>query len=169
MAEFPMYEEMAKKVAEKALDEILYDGKSIREWMQIIGSEDCISRQALQEWIKDKTFGDIVVASEHNFDCLPPVTPQPKTGHWIAIDEEPHEDYECDKCGYTIWAYNANIEPNTEYKYCPNCGCRMIEPQESEIHCNCTDAEIAKSFIEDVEAVKDLLPQESEVTDADSN
>ena len=33
---------------------------------------------------------------------------------------------------------------------------------ESEIHCNCTDAEIAKSFIEDVEAVKDLLPQESE-------
>ena len=33
---------------------------------------------------------------------------------------------------------------------------------ESGIHCNCTDAEIAKSFIEDVEAVKDLLPQESE-------
>ena len=33
---------------------------------------------------------------------------------------------------------------------------------ESEIYCNCTDAEIAKSFIEDVEAVKDLLPQESE-------
>lgn len=30
---------------------------------------------------------------------------------------------------------------------------------ESEIHCNCTDAEIAKSFIEDVEAVKELLPQ----------
>ena len=38
--------------------------------------EDCISRQALQEWIKDKSFGDIVVASEHNFDCLPPVKPQ---------------------------------------------------------------------------------------------
>lgn len=28
---------------------------------------------------------------------------------------------------------------------------------ESEMHCNCTDKEIAKSFIEDVEAVKDLL------------
>lgn len=36
------------------------------------------------------------------------------------------------------------------------------EMVESEIHCNCTDAEIAKSFIEDVEAVKDLLPQESD-------
>lgn len=30
------------------------------------------------------------------------------------------------------------------------------------IHCNCTDEEIAKSFIEDVEAVKELLSQESE-------
>jgi hypothetical protein len=30
---------------------------------------------------------------------------------------------------------------------------------ESEIHCNCTDEEIAKSFISDVEAVKDLLPK----------
>ena len=30
---------------------------------------------------------------------------------------------------------------------------------DMEIHCNCTDEEIAKSFIEDVEAVKDLLPR----------
>lgn len=57
---------------------------------------------------------------------------EPKTGHWVAIDEEPHEDYECDKCRYTISTYTANIKPHTEYKYCPNCGCRMIEPQESE-------------------------------------
>lgn len=33
---------------------------------------------------------------------------------------------------------------------------RGAEPQE--IHCNCTDEEIAKSFIEDAEAVKDQLP-----------
>lgn len=45
MAKFPTYEEMSKNVAEKALDEFLYDGKSIREWMQIIASEDVISRQ----------------------------------------------------------------------------------------------------------------------------
>ena len=32
-----------------------------------------------------------------------------------------------------------------------------MERVESEIHCNCTDAEIAKSFIEDVETVKELL------------
>lgn len=33
---------------------------------------------------------------------------------------------------------------------------------KEEIKCNFTDEDIAKSFIEDVEAVKDLLPQESE-------
>lgn len=36
MAKFPTYEEMGKKVAEKALDEFLYDNRSIREWMQIM-------------------------------------------------------------------------------------------------------------------------------------
>lgn len=34
-----------------------------------------------------------------------------------------------------------------------------IGKAESEIHCDCTDEEIAKSFIEDVETVKDLLPR----------
>ena len=57
---------------------------------------------------------------------------EPKTGHWIAIDEEPHEDYECDKCGYTISTYTANIEPHTEYKYCPNCGAKMVQESEDE-------------------------------------
>lgn len=56
MAEFPTYEEMAKNIAEKALDEFLYDGKSIREWMQIITSEDCISRQAVIDKIKEVCF-----------------------------------------------------------------------------------------------------------------
>ena len=40
MAEFPTYEQMAKNVAEKALDEFLYDGKSIREWMKIIVEQE---------------------------------------------------------------------------------------------------------------------------------
>ena len=34
---------------------------------------------------------------------------------------------------------------------------KNIEPRESEVHCIHTDSEIAKSFIEDVESVKDLL------------
>ena len=58
---------------------------------------------------------------------MPPVTPQePRKGHWIGIDEDPHEDWECDNCGFVIWA-DENIE---KFHYCPNCGCRMVEPQK---------------------------------------
>lgn len=37
---FPTYEEMAKNVAEKALDEIEYEGKTLREWVKIILATD---------------------------------------------------------------------------------------------------------------------------------
>ena len=54
--------------------------------------------------------------------------------------------------------------------YCKTRGLTIItnellyELTHTKIHCNCTDAEIAKSFIEDVEPVKELLFQaESEV------
>ena len=63
-------------------------------------------------------------------DDLPSVTQ--KSGKWIGIDEEPHEDYECSCCGYVVSTFTANIEPHTEYKYCPNCGAKMVEPQKSE-------------------------------------
>ena len=53
---------------------------------------------------------------------------QPKTGHWI---EHPHEagesweysKYECSECH--VWE-------DWDSCFCPNCGCRMVEPQESE-------------------------------------
>ena len=40
MAEFPTYEEIAKNVAKKALDDILYQGKSIKEWVKIIMEQE---------------------------------------------------------------------------------------------------------------------------------
>lgn len=38
MAKFPTTDEFVKKVAEKALDEYEYDGKSIREWAELVTS-----------------------------------------------------------------------------------------------------------------------------------
>jgi hypothetical protein len=36
MAKFPTYKEMAKEVAEKALDEYIYKDKTLREWINIL-------------------------------------------------------------------------------------------------------------------------------------
>ena len=96
MAEFPTYEQMAKKVAEIALDDFLYNGKSIREWMQIIASEDCISRQQaidkMQE-LEDEDDEMYGCSIPEGFDgkraiealkALPGIHPKPK---WIPVSE----------------------------------------------------------------------------------
>ena len=88
-------EKMAKNVAEKALDEFLYKGRSIREWMQIIASEDCISRQAVLDATvkKNNIWNSITNSKGENLEEIisqlsPPVRPQePKTGQWISIDD----------------------------------------------------------------------------------
>ena len=48
-------------------------------------------------------------------------------GVWVPIDDEPHEDYECSECGKWVTTGNANIKPEEEFRYCPNCGTRMYE------------------------------------------
>ena len=45
---------------------------------------------------------------------------EPKTGHWI--DDE-FGGCECSECGCLEGGYS---------DYCPNCGAKMVEPQESE-------------------------------------
>lgn len=42
MAKFPTYEEMAKKVAEEALDGYIYKGKTLREWVDILAQTQWI-------------------------------------------------------------------------------------------------------------------------------
>lgn len=143
MAKFPTLEEMDKQVAEKALDEFMYNGKSIREWMQIIASEDAISRQAVIEliegwWVGHTKEDDLVT----EIKSLQPVQPQPKIGHWImkhrthnevkhytGLDEmgETHtisvlERYEvdepyCSECGKRAG--------DTSQNYCCACGAKM--------------------------------------------
>ena len=44
---------MAKKIADEALDNFLYDGKTIRELMQMIGSGDYIPRQNIEAAIAE--------------------------------------------------------------------------------------------------------------------
>lgn len=61
------------------------------------------------------------------------ITSQPKTGHWIAQDiHNCHTDFKCSECGYIHSFMHLYGKPTADYTYCPNCGCRMIELQESE-------------------------------------
>ena len=105
-------------------------------------NDDLISRQAVLDLMRSLTrwcvrsedgklsnvgllYDDVMFG----IDKLPSVNPQePKTGHWIL--DETDNSITCDKCGCLIWA---NDISNGEAYYCPNCGCRMVEPQESSV------------------------------------
>lgn len=56
---------------------------------------------------------------------LSPVTPQPKTGHWIIEVWNNKEHHTCSNCQHVV-----TYEPC--YHYCPYCGANMVEPKESE-------------------------------------
>ena len=70
---------------------------------------------------------------------LPPVNPQPKTGHWITTPREPQPfdgidfgDEEktyyitCSECDYQF----TSTSKLTNYRFCPKCGAKMVDPQE---------------------------------------
>lgn len=77
MAEFPKIEEMSKKVAEKALDEFLYKGKTIREWIEIIALADAISRQQVKSDFADWFgYGYRYNWFYKHLSNIPPVNPQ---------------------------------------------------------------------------------------------
>ena len=146
---FPTYEEMGHKVAEIAMNEYMYEGKSLIEWAQIIlenQDEDCISRKEVLRLIEESV---AKYCGQYSTDMLnmwglfsqmitelPSVLPKPKEGHWIYGEDNYGADgYYCSQCGshYPIrWGVNESFEFITDYNYCPNCGCRMVEPQESE-------------------------------------
>ena len=54
---------------------------------------------------------------------------EPKIGHWeretfdLGNDLPIRVAYQCSECGEYF---------DVEFKYCPNCGAKMVEPQESE-------------------------------------
>ena len=59
---------------------------------------------------------------------LPSITSQePKTGHWIFVHPLQENDggaYMCSNCKTGDWSYQ------NDYDFCPNCGAKMVEPQE---------------------------------------
>ena len=72
---------------------------------------------------------------EEAFDmAIKALEQEPRKGHWISrwyaghdlhfhVCSECNEEFSCDmETGISI----------DNYRYCPNCGCRMVDPQKSE-------------------------------------
>ena len=71
----------------------------------------------------------------------PPVNPQP-TGHWIMPQQDDgmsdpiYYQVRCSECGFNLdpQTWHQELHQYDADKFCPNCGCRMVEPQESEVN-----------------------------------
>lgn len=92
--------------------------------------ENTISRQAALDCLTAtglKKF-DFILDARNKIKNLQPVIPYPKTGYWIRVkymDDIRYNStsYKCNRCGRVV---------DFEENFCPDCGVRMIEPQESE-------------------------------------
>lgn len=105
-------------------------------------SGDCISRQTVLDGLasiaKVKTRSDAQKSLMGRImffvEQLSSVTPKEKTGHWVNAKVGklfPSNDYKCSECGNLLDFDGVNCGRG-DVNYCPNCGCHMIEPQESE-------------------------------------
>ena len=110
------------------------DGKEICQQV----CDDVVSRQAMINLIRgcNSALEEPRIFNCHNAGVkfeqyvteLPSVRPREQTGHWKRISMDRYTThaqywYECDKCG----EHNLG---NTDF--CPYCGCRMVEPKETE-------------------------------------
>ena len=81
---------------------------------------------------KCKMISNILTAKPHYFEDQdvgsPSVQPKPKTGHWI-LEIEDWKKWKCSECGFSK---RTDIHVRLGYNYCPNCGLKMVKPQESE-------------------------------------
>lgn len=96
--------------------------------------DDAVSRKAVDELSKElvhttRDKADFLCNFWEGLQKLPPVTPQQKYGKWISLENrfDLGDRVKCSECGQ-VFVVGDDVSRN----YCPNCGARMVEPQESE-------------------------------------
>ena len=113
-----------------------------------VPATDAISRQAALDAFglseKSRKYGgdhsgyDTIMLYEVQdaLEALPPVTPQPKTGHWVELTElscAEYSCYVCSECEAYAKEHSRRLRvQNRKSLFCPDCGLKMIEPQKSE-------------------------------------
>mgnify|MGYP002522407331 CR=1 FL=1 len=108
--------------------------------------DDVVSRQAVLDIVSDMrglARADVLADAIKQIEQLPSVRPQEQTKEehidvfevvnapWIFLDNCANSGYYCSKCKKKLvkegWS-----ETVKKINFCPNCGERMVEPQESE-------------------------------------
>ena len=94
--------------------------------------EYCISRKAVLNTLEfcdkvldvDRTVESYKSLLVECYKMLSSIQPKPKTGHWIAVENEEMETigYYCSKC-------DLPMETEEQTDYCPNCGAKMAESE----------------------------------------
>lgn len=102
-------EKKAEKIAKGITDKIECNTVDIDEWAEFWG----FTREEYEEFLDT---------------AIKALEQKPKKGNWIRVDDTKMRCSNCDIihliAQYPIGAIN----------YCPNCGCHMVEPQESEVN-----------------------------------
>ena len=141
--EFPTIEEFAKDVAEKALDEYEYNGKTIRQWIEIISASEHGTDLArtVKGFPIDADLLMLKVEEEYGFRArdriyqiirympkyeLPPIPP-PK-GKWIKTARWGRVYY-CNQCRNYLDFDGVNAGRGST-NFCPNCGADMRGEQD---------------------------------------
>ena len=82
---------------------------------------DVVDRKALRDALYEAdaiTFKGLAI-----LDNFPAAAVRPEAhGHWVGVDDYPHEDWECDCCGSVFYSNESFPE---ESHYCPHCGAKM--------------------------------------------
>ena len=92
-------------------------------WIEAQPSEDCISREAVQDlisrWLSDYLLDETREALEtinYKVGDMPSVTPQRPKGKWIRV---------VDKAGHWVWECDCKWQQRFATNFCPNCGAYM--------------------------------------------
>lgn len=109
-----------------------WDGHTEEDVTRLLSSdqepcEDCISRKSALEPYQTLDDRDTISVwlIRNNIEQMPSVTPQPKIGHWMIIDDCEQFIAKCSECG--------RIEDSrliNNYPYC-HCGARMQEAKRN--------------------------------------
>ena len=91
-----------------------------------VPATDAISRQAVlnilddmvKDYIKENDFDKAQGVAWVKVQKLPPVNPQPKTGHWNRVT---------DKAGHLVWECDCGWQQRFATNFCPDCGTKMEE------------------------------------------